>query len=147
MLDEESLNQLDEVQATFQRLACFFEAPGKESFDIASLYHHLDNDWLELALELITEYFREDTYLIKKSSYSLVKDGSDYYSLSQFADYLSKQGLRYDRQKLNLYYDRGKVQVPDLIIGGKKYWSLNTFENIAKMSEPELREKRWTTKS
>jgi hypothetical protein len=128
LLVEEALKGLDGVQSTFLKLAWFFEEPAHESFNIAHLYHHLDNDWLEFALELITEYFREDTYLIKQPSYSLVKDGSDYLSLSQFAAYLSKQGLRYDRQKLNLYFERGKVPQPDLVVGGIKYWSKKTVQ-------------------
>ena len=45
---EEAMQGLTEVEAVFLRLACFFEAPEKESFNIGLLYHHLDNEWLEL---------------------------------------------------------------------------------------------------
>ncbi|WP_121614220.1 hypothetical protein [Mesobacillus foraminis] len=112
-----ALGEFDEIEAAFLGLARFFESPGKESFDLGTLYRHLDNDWLEFALELITDYFREETYLIQKPSYSIIKDGSDFYSLTQFAEELSKRGLRYDRQKLNLYFERGKVPQPDLVVG------------------------------
>jgi protein involved in sex pheromone biosynthesis len=137
-LSEQSLMKLDEVQATFLKLAWFFEAPDKEGFDLGHLYKRLDNDWLEFALELITDYFREDTYLIKHPSYCLVKNGSEYLSLSQFADYLSKEGLNYGRQKLNLYYDRGKVPNPDLFVGGVKYWSVSTVENFCEKEKVRL---------
>lgn len=125
-LIEESLSKLNDIEGTFLQLALFFENPNTQDFSLSALYHNLDDDWLELALELITDYFQKDTYLIKKPSYSLIKDGSDYLSLSQFADFLSEEGLRYDRQKLNLYYERGKVPKPDLVIGGVKYWSTHT---------------------
>jgi hypothetical protein len=138
-LIEEALKGLDETQETFLKLAWFFENPEHENFNIGYLYRYLDNDWLEFALELITEYFREDTYLIRKPSYSLIKDGSDYLSLSQFADYLSEQGLRYDRQKLNLYYDRGKVPEPDLVIGGIKYWSIKTVQSFGESERKRTR--------
>ena len=101
----------------------------------------MDNDWLEFALELITEYFRKATYLIKKPTYSLIKDVSDYHSLSQFADYLSQKGLRYDRQKLNLYYERGKAPESDLLVGGVKYWSIKTVKSYTKKEKIRLQEK------
>ena len=132
---EEALKGLTEVQATFLKLMWFFEDPEKESFDIGLLYRHLDNDWLEFALALIAEYFREDTYLIQKPSYCLIKDGSDFFSMSQFADYLSSQGLRYDRQKLNLYFERGKVPQPDLVVGGIKYWSGKTVQKYVEQEK------------
>jgi hypothetical protein len=139
LLIEEAMKGLDDIRATFLKLAWFFENPEHENFNIGYLYRYLDNDWLEFALELITEYFREDTYLIQKPSYSLIKDGSDYLSLSQFADYLSEQGLRYDRQKLNLYYDRGKVPEPDLVIGGIKYWSIKTVQSFGEFERKRTR--------
>lgn len=138
-LSEEALQELDEIEATFLRLARFFETPGKESFDLGYLYRHLDNDWLEFALELITDYFREDTYLIQKPSYSLIKDGSDFYSLTQFAEELSNRGLRYDRHKLNLYFERGKVPQPDLVVGGVRYWSKKTVELYSEREEKRLK--------
>ncbi|WP_061810472.1 hypothetical protein [Rossellomorea vietnamensis] len=125
----EALTGLDDVQATFLQLVWFFEDPENETFNMGLLYRHLDNEWLEFALELMTEYFRRDTYLIQKPTYSLIREGADYKSMSQFADYLSEQGLRYDRQKLNLYFERGKVPQPDLVVGGIKYWSKETVQN------------------
>jgi hypothetical protein len=131
----ETLTGIDKVQATFLQLACFFEDPDNETFDIGLLYRHLDNDWLEFALELMTSYFRRDTYLIQKPTYSLIREDSDYKSMSQFADYLREQGLRYDRQKLNLYFERGKVPQPDLVVGGIKYWSKETVQSYGEQEK------------
>ena len=140
-LIEESLNKLNDVEGTFLRLAMFFENPSTQDFSLAALYHNLDDDWLELALALITDYFQKDTFLIKNPSYSLIKDGSDYLSLSQFADFLSEEGLRYDRQKLNLYHERGKVPKPDLVIGGIKYWSIYTAGKYREQEKERSKQK------
>jgi hypothetical protein len=137
-LVEEVLKELDDVQATFLQLVLFFEDPENETFEIGLLYRHLDNEWLEFALELMTEYFRKDTYLIQKPTYSLIRKGADYKSMSQFADYLSEQGLRYDRQKLNLYFERGKVPQPDLIVGGIKYWSEETVQSYGEQEKTRV---------
>jgi len=141
LLVHNALKDLDDVQSTFLKLVWFFEKPDQESFDIRLLYIHLENDWLEFALELITEYFREETFLIQNPTYILIKDDSEYFSLTQFADYLADQGLRYDRQKLNLYYGRGLVPDPDLVIGGTKYWSKKTIQHYKDQEEIRLKSK------
>jgi hypothetical protein len=142
MLMEEAQKGLNKIQATFLQLAWFFEDPENEMFDMGLLYRHLDNDWLEWALELITEYFRKDTYLIQKPTYSLIREGSEYKSMSQFADYLSEQGLRYDRQKINLYFERGKVPQPDLVVGGIKYWSVETVQSYGEKEKIRIDQER-----
>ncbi|MCM3089152.1 hypothetical protein M3557_14630 [Bhargavaea ginsengi] len=119
---------LNETESTFLRLAYFFENPDEVSFDIGQLYRYLNNGWLELALELITEYFRKDTYLIQSPTYSLIKDGSEYYTNAQFADELTRRGLNYDRTKLHVYSERGKVPKWDLVVGGMKYWHKDTVQ-------------------
>lgn len=136
--ENELIKRLNDIEKTFLELACFFEEPNKNSFDLSSLYNYLDNDWLEFALELITIYFREDTYLIQNPSYSLIKDGSEYVSLSQFAKELNSKGLNYNRQKLNLYYSRGKIPQPDLIIGGTKYWNKKTVQDYYEQEKRKM---------
>jgi hypothetical protein len=127
---EESEN-FDPVQHTFLKLACFFENPEETDFNLGYLYKTLDNDWLEWALELITQFFREETYLIQNPSFAIVKDGAGYLNQSQFAEYLTAQGLRYDRAKVKNYYDRGKIPAPDLLIAGTKYWRQTTANEYA----------------
>ena len=125
---EEALQSLSLVDQTFLKLAWFFENPEKANFHLTSLYQNLDDDWLEWALELITLYFKEDTYLIQKPSISIIRDGSDYLSQSHFADYLNENGLTYTRQKINNYLVRGKLPEPDVEIDGTKYWNRSTAE-------------------
>ncbi len=134
----DDIQSLDSVECTFLKLALFFENPKNAHFDLASLYKHLDNDWLEWALELITHFFQEDTFLIQHPSFTMIKDGSDYLNLTQFAQFLTDQGLRYDRQKVNLYYERGKIPQPDLLIGGTKYWSRATASRYMEQEKKRL---------
>lgn len=138
LLVHDALKNLNDFEATFIKLIWFFENPEKENFDLRSFYLYLDNDWLEFALELITEYFREDTFLISEPKYALIKDGSKYLSSSQFASYLTENGLNYDRQKLNLYYNRGIVPKPDITIAGVKYWSKKTVESFKEHEKNKL---------
>ncbi|MED2974237.1 hypothetical protein P4361_18570 [Fictibacillus sp. B-59209] len=137
--DEAVLSTLEPVKRTFLQLGSFFEQP-EEEFNLALLYKHLDDEWLELALELITRYFQKETYLIQKPFYSYIKDGSEYLNLTEFARYLSDQGVRYDRQKLNLYYERGKVPKADLFLGsGTKYWHLSTVQAFCEQEKNRLK--------
>jgi hypothetical protein len=107
---EEAMKGLTGVEAVFLKLAWFFEDPEQESFNIGLLYHHLDNEWLEFALELMSQFFREDTYLIQNPTHSILRETpDDYFNQKQFADFLSEQGLNYDKRKLNVYYSRGKI--------------------------------------
>lgn len=129
--DVEGDRSFDPLQNTFLKLALFFENPEGTEFNLGSLYKDLDNDWLEWALELITQFFKEDTYLIQEPSFAIVKDGSEYLNQSQFADCLTAQGLKYDRAKVKNYYDRGKIPAPDLVIAGTKYWKRSTAYEYA----------------
>ncbi|USK34474.1 hypothetical protein LIT25_03640 [Bacillus sp. F19] len=42
-------------------------------------------------------------------------------------------------QKLHLYYDRGKVPQPDLIVGGIKYWSKATAQAYCEKEKNRLK--------
>ena len=137
-VEEKALQSLGPMEQVFLKMAWFFENPKKADFDLALLYKNLDNDWLEWALELVTQFFREDTFLIQKPSLAIIKDGSDYLNQSQFAQYLTEQGLRYDRQKVNLYYERGKIPEPDLRVAGTKYWSKTTASKYLEQEKKHL---------
>jgi hypothetical protein len=137
---EEAMQGLTEVEAVFLRLACFFEAPEQESFNIGLLYHHLENEWLEFALELMTQFFREDTYLIQKPSFSILRETPDHYlNQKQFADFLSEHGLNYDKRKLNVYYSRGKIPKADVELAGTPYWSISTVEAFCEQEKKRLK--------
>ncbi|OZU89091.1 hypothetical protein CIL03_08745 [Virgibacillus indicus] len=92
------------------------------------IYKTLDNDWLEFSLEVIVVFFSKDTYLIQKPTTSLITDKEQYLNQSQFAVYLSENGLKYDRAKINMYLKRGKLPEPTLIIAGMKYWEKSVCE-------------------
>ncbi|WP_121614131.1 hypothetical protein [Mesobacillus foraminis] len=139
MLDKKHFQSLPLVDQTFLRLACFFENPETENFNLTLLYKGLDNDWLEWALELIALYFREDTYLIQNPSISIIREGSEYYNQSHFAEYLNACGLNYTRQKVKNYYSRGKIPNADLVIDGTAYWSQSTVEKFGEQERKRLK--------
>ncbi|MCP3029617.1 hypothetical protein [Halobacillus sp. A5] len=140
-LDDEALKKFNDVEQTFLRLVCFFEEPDDENFNLASIYKHLDDDWLNLALQAIHVFFSEDTYLMKKPTFSVIRESDEYKNQTQFAQYLKEHGLQYDRSKINVYVKRGIVPTPDLEIAGSKYWKGSTCEVYLK-KEIEKRNKR-----
>ncbi|MCM3653387.1 hypothetical protein [Metabacillus litoralis] len=106
---------------------------------VGLLYKHLDNDWLELALELIAQFFREETYLIQEPVLSFIRKGSnEYFNQTQFADFLSERGLKYDKRKLNVYYKRGKLPKIDVEISGTPFWSKSTVEDFCEQEKKRL---------
>lgn len=138
LLAEDALQSLSQVEQTFLKLACFFENPEQANFNLTCLYQNLDNSWLEWALELITLYFQEDTYLIQKPSYFIIQDGSEYVNQSHFAEYLNENGLTYTRQKIKTYLDRGKLPEADMEIDGTKYWKRSTVESYYEQEKNRL---------
>ena len=133
---QDAVKELDDIEGTFLRLACFFQDPDQKMFNIGLLYKHLDNDWLELALELMVEFFKEDTFLIQKPNLSFVrKESNDYYTQKTFADYLLENGLNYDKRKLNVYFHRGKLPEPDLKLGGTPYWHKKSVEKFCEQEK------------
>lgn len=138
---------LNHVEATFLKLAWFFEEPEHENFNIGLLYHHLDGEWLELALELVTQFFKEDTFLIQQPTFSIIREGKDhFYNQKQFADFLSESGLNYDKRKLNVYYNRGKLPKADVLLTGKPYWNRSTVEDFCEQEKSRKKSNRCTKK-
>jgi len=134
-LEAKDLSSLSDVEKTFLELACFFENPERAGFDLQALYKRLDNDWLELAIELIGQFFKEDTYLIPNSTLFFVNEKDEYLNQSQFAEYLSSKGLNYNRAKLNIYYKRGIIPKADIILSEKPHWKRSTVESYCELEK------------
>lgn len=133
LLIEEAIKGLNEIERTFLKLVWYFEEPESQSFDMRNLYLYLSDEWLDLALELITDYFRNETYLINtKPTFSVIKEDDEYLGMSQFASYLTENGLNFSKQRVSVSYKRGKMPEPDLVIAGVKYWSIETAEKFLK---------------
>lgn len=120
--------ELTEAEQVFLDLALFFENPKEESFNLASLYEHLDNDWLEFALEVIHTFFHKDTFLIQDPTHSIITDGDYYMNQARFAEFLTENGLNYDNAKMSMYIKRGVIPDADITISGTKYWERLTCE-------------------
>lgn len=128
LLTEQALSELNEVEQVFLRLAWFFENPKEENFNLESFYKRLDNEWLELALEVVYVFFRQDTFLIQKPTHSIITDGDYYFNQTRFAKFLSENGLNYGRSKLGVYIKRGKAPKADITLSGTNYWERSTCE-------------------
>ncbi|MCM3736495.1 hypothetical protein M3215_11830 [Bacillus cytotoxicus] len=127
-----ALQSLDnEIEQTFFKLACFFENPDQKEFCLNDLYKNLQDDWLELALELITFYFKFDMYLIKDPKSPLIIT-DNYVNQSEFARILNEKGVRYTQKKIAVYRKRGKFPQEDVMIGGTPYWTKESVEKFAK---------------
>ncbi|MCM2535305.1 hypothetical protein NDK43_26880 [Neobacillus pocheonensis] len=104
------------------------------------MYHHLGNEWLDFALELVTQFFQEDTYLIQKPTHSILRETLDhYYNQKQFADFLLEHGLNYDKRKLNVYYSREKIPKADVELAGTPYWSKSRVEEFCEKEKKRLK--------
>lgn len=122
-----STNQED----VFYQLCLFMNEPDKYSFNISLLYQFLEDNELIFALQTISFFFRNDTYLIKEKQNLLIKDVSDdieLFNQQMFSDYLSNNGFNFSPQKVNTYKRRGIIPQGDISIGGKPYWLKETVE-------------------
>ncbi|WP_409294133.1 hypothetical protein V1498_12915 [Peribacillus sp. SCS-26] len=63
---------LGKTEAVFLQLAMFFEDPEEHPFDLGSIIHHLDENWIPLALEVINLYFLKDICLSPGKSEDLL---------------------------------------------------------------------------
>lgn len=130
LLSNQALEKLSEVEQVFLRLAWFFERPEEENFNLDSLYNHLDNDWLEFALEVIYTFFHKDTYLIQNPTNSIITGKDIYMNQTRFANFLNENGLKYDKAKMSTYIKRGIIPPADITVSGTKYWERLTCENF-----------------
>lgn len=112
---DETLSNLSDVEEVFLRLAWFFESPETEKYNLENFYKYLEDEWLELGLEAIHLFFTNDTHLIKRPNPPIITDG-DYMNQSKFAEFLSQNGLNYDKAKLSVYIQRGKAPKDDITI-------------------------------
>lgn len=88
----------------------------------------------------MVQFFREDTYLIQKPTFSILRETNDnYFNQKHFADFLSENGLHYDKRKLNVYYSRGKLAKADIELAGTPYWSKYTVEGFYKQEKSRLK--------
>lgn len=130
LLEEQTLNELNETEQVFLKMIWFFESPSKNNFNLYDLLKYIDKDWLSFALECIVSFFENDTYLLKDAHFSIIKEGNDYMNQTRFADFLNEHkslhGKNFSRAMLNTYLKRGVIPEPDLIIGNTKYWEKDT---------------------
>lgn len=125
------------LQKTFLQLIAFFENPDVYNFSMQELKDTIQDEWLELALESVMHYFYKDTYLIKSSTVSVIKEDEPYYNQTDFAKRLSEAGFKYDRNKVHVYHKRGVIPPADLKVADAIYWKENTVDAFIREQKKE----------
>ncbi|WP_242281149.1 hypothetical protein [Bacillus cereus group sp. BfR-BA-01347] len=122
----ESLNT--EEERVFLEMIWFFEKPEENSFDMRLLYKYLNDERLVFGLDLLSHYFKYDTYLIRNVDHSLILSAEDYVTQSEFGRLLQGEGLNYNQRKIAMYRKRGKFVKEDVTVAGVPYWSKDTVQ-------------------
>ena len=66
------------------------------------------------------------------------ENDSNYLNQSQFANFLTENGLKYDRAEVKNHYDRGLIPTADLIVSGTKYWLKSAVQQYCQQKQRRL---------
>lgn len=138
MIDDDQTTtkkDLSETESVFHQMALFFQNPKEHTFDIGLVYSHLQGDWVSFAFECLETFFKDDTFLLPKDYSMTINDHDPLLNQSSFAKRLNESGLKFDRKKLSVYYERGKLPKNDALIEGKPYWLTSTVREYISKKE------------
>jgi hypothetical protein len=131
----------DKTEITLYNLSLFFENPSTNNFNLNELVNYLEGEDLVFTLKVIVDYFESSTGLLKNNEHHLLKEMfNDIEILNQknIVLYLEKLGYNLGKNAkvvLNVYYNRGKLPNPDLIIFDKPVWFKSTIDSFLKKGE------------
>lgn len=131
--------ELNEEEKVFLQLVLFFQSPDLQKFDLSLLYKHFDGEEIRIALNAILTFFKKDTYLLASDTqtFSIINE-DELFNQKMFSQYLRDNGYpTMDSRVLNVYYSRGLLPTPDLVIGKVPYWSKAKVVNYAKTLKEE----------
>ncbi len=118
--------QVTNTEDIFYQLSLFLEDPETYAFNINLIYKYLRNEDLLFALSIIVDFFQSETKLIDSSLNRFIHQNifekEKFYNQTMFANYLKENGHNFTPHKLRVYYVRGKLPKPDLVINGTPYW-------------------------
>lgn len=120
--------ELAKEEYVFLKMIKFFNET-EESFDVALLKENLERDWLAFALDVLNTYFKEDTYLMPEDQSMTIYEHDPLLNQTAFAQFLSDNGLNFDRRKFSTYRGRGLMPYPDVTIAGIPYWKTSTAKD------------------
>jgi len=136
LLEETTLNELNDTEQVFLKLIWFFEKPTQNNFNLYDLLQYIDKDWLPFALECIVTFFYKDNYFENNRNFSIITNDTEYLNQANFTKYLNEHKdaheKKFSRAMLNTYLNRGIIPEPDLEIAGTKYWLKETCEKYLK---------------
>ena len=115
--DWKSLNEHEKALASLSR--CFEYG---ETFDLNRIFKEMEPDWIPFALEQLSTFFYEDTYLAKTQKPLIIKDPGDLLNQSDFALLMREHGNNTDAKKIHMSRKRGKLPKETIMISGKPYW-------------------------
>lgn len=144
LLEEQTLNELNETEQVFLKMIWFFESPSKNNFNLYDLLKYIDKDWLSFALECIVTFFYKDNYFESKPDFSIITSDTEYLNQTNFTNFLNEHknahGKNFSRAMLNSYLNRGIIPEPDLELAGTKYWLKETCEEYLSSLSDSLHE-------
>lgn len=132
LIEERTLEKLNNTEQVFLKLIWFFENPSKNHFNLYDLLKYIDQSWLSFSLECIVTFFYKDTYLDGKPDFSIINEDTEYMNQTNFVDFLNENKEKHDknfsRAMLNSYLSRETIPLPDIELSGNKYWLKETCE-------------------
>lgn len=136
LLEQQTLDKLNDTEKVFLKLIWFFEKPTQNNFNLYDLLQYIDKDWLPFALECIVTFFYKDNYFENNRNFSIITNDTEYLNQANFTKYLNEHKdaheKKFSRAMLNTYLNRGIIPEPDLEIAGTKYWLKETCEKYLK---------------
>lgn len=91
LISKKELN-LNSTESVFFDLCLFLKSPNTQHFDFHKVYENLRGEWIEIALEALELFSREDTFIINKPNYDIItEDQEKRIYLDEGNDPLTKQ--------------------------------------------------------
>lgn len=135
---QEQLKTLDGVPKIFAHLAVAIF--NQDSFPL-HLFNGLSDEELKTAFEAI-KHCKDDKAIYNLPEYALIikenaeaeqytteeADTEDYLGQTQVANMLQEKGIDLDRRKIAVYYQRGHLPTPAVMLGKTPGWKKETIE-------------------
>lgn len=135
---QEQTKKLDGPKQVFARLAAAIF--NQDSFPL-HLFNGLSDDELKIAFEAI-KHCKDDKAVYNLPEYALIikenaeaeqytteeADTEDYLGQTQVANMLQEKGIDLDRRKIAVYYQRGHLPTPAVMLGKTPGWKKETIE-------------------
>ena len=76
LISKKDLN-LNSTESVFYDLCLFLKSPNTQHFDFRKVYENLRDEWVEITLEALELFSREDTFIINKPNYDIITEDQE----------------------------------------------------------------------